>query len=121
MASLAGWIISLTVVAGTILALWHMRAADGIGRPPAAAGIAHGLAGAVGLAGLLLLVRGPVRGAASGVGSFGTTAAWLFAAALVSGLLVWQRRRRGPAVIMAVHAGFAVTGWVLLLAWLSLG
>jgi hypothetical protein len=121
MASLAGWIISLTVIAGTILAFWHLRATENGGRPPALAGIAHGLAGAVGLAVLLLVLHGPVRGAASGVGSFGTTSAWLFGAALVSGLVVWRRRRRSPAVMMAVHAGFAVTGWVLLLAWVSLG
>ncbi|HEY8290031.1 MAG TPA: hypothetical protein VIG49_12240 [Acetobacteraceae bacterium] len=119
MASASAWIMSLTVVAGVILALWHMR--GGSARPPALAGVAHGVAGAIGLGTLLLALGGPVRGVAFGAGSFGSTAAWLFAAALLSGGVIWWRRRDSPAVLMVVHAGFAVTAWVLLLAWASLG
>jgi hypothetical protein len=43
----------------------------------------------------------------------------LFGAALLSGVVVWLRHRTAPAVMMAVHAGFAITGYVLLLAWSS--
>jgi CHASE2 domain-containing sensor protein len=70
---------------------------------------------------LLLALQGPPRAVQSGAGGFGATAAWLFVASLVSGGVVWLRRRRGAAAWMAVHAGIAVTGYALLLAWDSLG
>jgi hypothetical protein len=117
----AVWILTLAVAAGTALALWHLRATGAGSRPPAAAGIAHGVIGAAGLAVLLLVLRGPPRGVAAGVGSFGSTAAVLFGAALLAGLIVLWRRRTGPAVTMAIHSGLAVTGYVLLLAWNGLG
>jgi hypothetical protein len=119
MASAAVWIISLTAAAGTILGLWHIR--EGVGRPPLWMGVLHGLAGTIGLGVLLLALQGPERGIASGVGAFGKMAAWLFAAAVVSGVLIWMRRRNGPAATMIVHAGIAITAWVLLLAWNALG
>ncbi|HVY15266.1 MAG TPA: hypothetical protein VHB27_08565 [Rhodopila sp.] len=121
MASAATWVITLAVIAGTLLAFWHLRAAEGIRRPPAWAGMAHGLAGAVGLGLLLLALRGPARGAAEGTGSFGRIAAWLFGGALAVGLAVWARRRRGPMLTVLLHTALAVTGWVVLLAWAVLG
>lgn len=120
MVSVAVWVLTLAVAAGTILALWHLRATDdGASRPPLAAGIAHGVVGGVGLVVLLLALRGPARGVTAGVGSFGTMSAVLFAAALLTGLVILVFRRR--AVVMAIHAGIAVSGYVLLLAWNSLG
>jgi hypothetical protein len=119
--SAATWIITAAVLAGTVLAFWHLRAAEGVARPPGWAGLAHGLAGAVGLALLLLALRGPSRAVAEGAGSFGTIAAWLFGVALIVGGLVWVRRRRGPMLAILLHAVLAVTGWVVLIAWVSLG
>ena len=80
-------------------------------------GILHGVIGAAGLAVLLLALRGPPRGVAAGAASFGPTAGWLFGAALLSGAVVYLRRRKGVAVMMAIHAGMAITGYALLLAW----
>jgi hypothetical protein len=111
--------LTVAVAAGSALALWHLRAADGATRPPVAAGIAHGVVGAAGLALLLLALRGPARGVGAGVGSFGTVAAVLFVAALLTGIVMLLLRRKG--VVMAIHAGVAITGYVLLLAWSSLG
>ncbi len=121
MVSVSVWLLSAAVIAGTVLALWHLRGNEAGSRPPPAAGLAHGAAGAAGLAALLLALQGPPRGVAAGAGSFGATAAWLFAAALLTGAAVLFRRRQGPAVMMAVHAGVAVTGYVILLAWNALG
>lgn len=73
----------------------------------------------MGLGALLLALRGPARGIANGVGSFGTTAAALFAAALVTGVVLLMLRRK--PLVMAIHAGIAITGYVLLLAWDALG
>jgi len=117
----AVWILSLAVAAGTILGLLHLRATDAKTRPPTWAGIAHGVVGALGLAALVLALQGPPRGVAEGAGSFGATAGWLFAAALLTGAIVFVRRRNGPAVTTAIHAGLAITGYALLLAWNSLG
>lgn len=121
MLSASVWILSLAVVAGSVLGMLHLRASEGVRRPPLWMGIAHGLTGAVGLALLVPVLRGPPRGAASGTTTFGPMAGWLFVAALATGALLLARRKRGPALTMVVHAGLAVTGWVLLLAWNALG
>jgi hypothetical protein len=96
--------------------LWHLR---GGSRPPLVAAIVHGLVGAAGLVVLVFALQGPPRGIATGVGSFGTVSAALFAAALLAGIVLLMLRRKG--IVMAIHAGIAITGYVLLLAWNSLG
>ena len=110
-------VLTLAVAGGTILGLLHLRAT----RPPLPFGIIHAIAGAVGLALLLPVAFGPPRGVAAGAGLFGPTAAWLLVAALLTGAVVLQRRRNGPVVMMAIHAGIAITGYLLLLAWYSVG
>ncbi len=117
----AFYVLTLAVAAGTILALWHMRATDGTGRPPPAAGIAHGLAGITGLALLIPVLLGPPRGIAAGAGSFGQIAGWLFAAAILTGATILVRRRNAPTVTMAIHSGIAITAYVMLVAWYSVG
>jgi hypothetical protein len=114
----AFYALTLAVAAGTILALWHMRAIEGAPRPPLAAGIAHGLAGAVGLLLLIPALLGPPRGAAAGAASFGMIAGVLFAAALLSGVVLLLRGR-AASVTMAIHAGIAITGYVVLVAWFA--
>ena len=112
--------MTVAVAAGSLLALWHLRAIDGEGGPPLAAGVAHGVVGALGLALFLLsLLGGPVRGAATGVASFGALSAWLCAGALLTGVVMFWLKRKGP--VMAIHAGVAISGYVLLLAWNALG
>jgi hypothetical protein len=102
-----------------VLALWHLRATEGARRPPLVAGIAHGGIGTVGLTLLLLALRGPPRGIDAGAGSFGSASAVLFSAAVLTGIVLLLLRRKG--VVMAIHVGIAITGYVLLLAWASLG
>ena len=112
--------LTVAVVAGAVLALWHLRATDaGVSLPPFGAGIAHGAAGAVGLVLLLLALMGPARGVEAGAGSFGTTAAVLFGGALVTGIVILMIRRK--AVVIAIHAGIAITAYVLVLAWSAVG
>ena len=119
MVSAAVWILTLAVAAGTVLGLWHLRADEAVPRPPLAAGLAHGIIGTIGLAALLWALRGPPRGVDTGVASFGPTAAVLFSAALVTGIALLLLRRK--SIVMAIHAGIAIAGYVLLLAWNSLG
>jgi hypothetical protein len=87
--------------------------------PPLAVGIAHGGVGAAGLAILLFALRGPARGVEAGVGSFGLASAMLFAGAVLTGAVLLLLRRK--KVVMAIHAGIAISGYVLLLAWDALG
>jgi hypothetical protein len=117
--TVAVWVLTLAVAAGTVLALWHLRATDGTSRPPQVVGIAHGVVGAVGLGLLLLALGGPPRGVDAGVGSFGTWSAVLFAGALATGIGILLLRQK--TIVMTIHAGIAVTSYVLLLAWDALG
>jgi hypothetical protein len=115
----ANILLTLAVIGGVVLALWHVRAAEPSQRPPLAFGIAHGLIGVAGLAALLVALWGPPRAVAAGAGSFGGVAAWLLGAAvLLGGALLL--RRRVAAVLIVLHAGVAICGWVLFLAWSSL-
>jgi hypothetical protein len=83
------------------------------------AGIAHGVVGIAGLWVLLLALKGSTRGVETGTSSFGMMAAALFAAAILTGAIIFIRRRTG--IVMAIHAGMAIAGYVLLLAWAALG
>jgi hypothetical protein len=116
--------LSLAIGLGVVLALWHLRASEGKSRPPWAIGVVHGILGAAGLAALILVLQGPRRGDAMGVGGFGVTAAVLFVLALPAGLGIRLLARRLPRVaasLIVLHAAVAVTGYVLLLAWSSMG
>jgi hypothetical protein len=114
-------VLSAAVALGTSLAIQFMRFGR---RVPWLVGGAHGTLGILGLTALLLArTRGPVLGAANGVSSFISVALTLGFAALVLGLgIVALRRRsgRGIGLAIGVHATFAVTAYVLLLAYVSL-
>jgi hypothetical protein len=121
MPSVAVAILSVTVVLGIALAMVHLR---GTSRPPWMIGALHGVLGAVGLGTLVLALRGPPRGVQASVASFGGVAAVLAAAALAVGLGVVtlaRRSRRGVGLAIAVHFTLAVTAYVLLAAYVSLG
>jgi hypothetical protein len=118
--SAAVWILTLAVAAGSALAIWHLRVNESGGRrPPVGVGIAHAVVATIGLGALLLALRGPPRGVANGAGSFGTIAAFLFAAALITGIALLLLRRQ--PLVMAIHAAIAITGYAIVLAWASLG
>ena len=87
-------------------------------------GAVHGSAGLIGL-GVLIAALGPGvhRGAASGTASFGLIAAVLLAIALLAGgFIATQRMRRHavPVLAIAVHVTIAITGFVILLAYVSI-
>jgi hypothetical protein len=83
----------------------------------------HGIFGAVGLGLLIVALRGPRRGDAMGVGSFGIAASVLFGIALTFGPFIPLLMKRAPrfaGLLMATHATLAITAYVLLLAWVSM-
>ena len=67
------------------------------------------------------IVAKPCRIAVIGAGSFGNIAGWLFAAAVLTGATILTRRRKAPTVTMAIHSGIAITAYVMLVAWYSVG
>jgi len=67
------------------------------------------------------LLLGPARGTAADAAAFGPIAGWLLGGALVTGALIFLRRRRDPAVTMAIHVGIAITGNIMLVAWYAVG
>jgi hypothetical protein len=87
-------------------------------------GVVHGLLGADGFFLLITALQGPRRGDAMGVGSFGVAATVLFGIALTIGLCIPLTLKRSPRIaglIIATHATIAITAFVLLLAWASMG
>jgi hypothetical protein len=101
--------------------MFHLR---GTSQRKRTLAILHGLAGATGFALLLIALQGPRRGDAMGVGSFGIAASVLFGAALALGPFIPFSLRRSPlttGVTIATHACLAIAGFVLYLAWTSIG
>ena len=110
-------------VLGGVLAMAHLRASDAA-LPGWPIGALHGILGAVGLAALVVALRGPPRGVAMGVGSFGRIAAGLLVGALIAGLgilVARLRRRRVLSLVVGVHATVAISGIVVLAAYTLVG
>ena len=116
-------ILTVVVMLGSVLAVLHLRI-EGHTAPPWPLAALHGLLAIVGLCCLALALRGPPRGLDQGTASFGTIAAALITmAALVGvGLLaahVFKRRIAG--IMVGVHATLAVSGFVVLAAYVFVG
>ena len=123
MLALAFGVLLVAGVLGGVLAMARLRA-SGTALPGWPIGAVHGMLGVIGLAALLVALRGPPRGVAMGVGSFGRIAAGLLAIALIAGLgiLVGRvRRRRVAGLIVGVHASVAISGIVVLAAYTLVG
>ncbi len=118
----AAGVLGVTALGGMLLFALYGRIASrgGIWLPGA-------LHGALGVAGLLLLLAGlsgPARGVTTGVASFGRVAAVLVGVAALAGAVVFvgRLRGRGPsAVVLGVHASLAVAGLVMLVAYVGAG
>lgn len=120
--SLAFWVVLAAVMMGAGLGLRFLNPAW-----PRLAWIAaiHGLVGTCGLALLLLALRTPdAKADASGIGAFSRYAAVLIACAWIAGLglAFWPfRNPRSLGLLIAIHGTIAVSGFVLFMAYRSLG
>lgn len=114
-------VLLLAVTLGAFLGLLHLR--PGRPSPPWPFGAVHGLIAASGFGLLLASLGGPARGLTNGTAQFGVFAASLFALALIAGLgvLALLSAGRRPGFLIAVHAGLAVTGFVVLAAYVFAG
>jgi len=116
-------IVGSAALLGTMLAVQHMSAKSAAAAPWQIA-ILHGLLGIVGLICLVWALRGPARGLDQGTASFGLISATLIApAALIGGGMFALRLlgRRIPGTLIGVHATLAVSGLVVLAAYVLVG
>jgi hypothetical protein len=116
-------ILGGAVLLGSVLAVLHLQT-EGRATPPWRLAALHGLLAISGLGCLALALRGPPRGLDYGTASFGTIAATLITmAALVGGGLLAAHvfKRRIAGIMIGVHATLAVSGFVILAAYVFLG
>jgi len=116
-------ILGIAVLLGSALAVVHLRT-DGAVAPTWKLAALHGVVAVVGLGCLALGLRGPPRGLEQGTASFGMIAVALIAAAatLGAGLVATRlRQRRLPGLMIGVHATLAVSGFVILMAYILAG
>lgn len=116
-------LLGLAVLAGTALALVGARASGKL--PSVWLASAHGIVAVSGFAILLAaLIEGPARGTATGTQSFGAIAAVLLLLAVclgIASLVIHARKRRLPGFWASAHAAIAISGFVILAAYVLLG
>lgn len=118
----AAFVLIGAVTLGALVAVVQLQAP---GRPPIpwAVALLHGVLGAAGLAMVLAAPAVAHGGAATGTTGFRATAVVLLLVALGLGMLIlWTRIRRRPLsfTLVGVHALFAISGVVMLGAYLAL-
>jgi hypothetical protein len=112
--------LGAAVVVGTVLATYYLRQTH-IGPAPWPFAVAHGFLGLGGLGCLLLSLGGPPRGVDQGTASFGAISAVLIAMAAAAGAALLARRfikRWRGGTLIGLHATLAVSGFVILAAYL---
>jgi hypothetical protein len=112
--------LAAAVALGGALAVIYLRGqtAAAISWP---LGALHGLLGIAGLTCLLLSLRGPPRGLDQGVASFSAISAGLIALAALAGggiFVVHVVKKRRASSLIGLHATLAVSGFVILAAYL---
>jgi hypothetical protein len=116
-------ILTIAAALGAVLAVLHLRT-DRTAAPPWPLGALDGILALIGLACLALALRGPPRGVEQGTAAFGIIAAVLFVLAALLGAKLLAahifKKRIGGGTI-AIHATLAVSGFVILAAYVFAG
>ena len=112
-------VLLIAVLFGCLLAGLHLagRTAE---RTPWPVALMHSGLALTGFAVLLAALRGPPRGADQGVAQFGIAAAGLLAVAAIVGAQIFVRfrlRRKNAGALVGIHAALAVSGVVILAAY----
>ena len=116
-------VLGMVVLLGCALAVLHLRN-DGARTPPWPLVALHGLLAIVGLCCLALALRGPPRGLAQGMASFGIIATVLITLCALAGaglLAAHILKKRIPGLVIGIHATLAVSGLVILAAYVLAG
>lgn len=112
-------VLGSAVLLGSVLAVLHLRSNRAGARIGALGGL-HGLLALGGLGLLLAALGGPSRGPGMGTSLFGMISAGLIGlAALMGGAILVLRllKRRLAGALIGVHAILAVSGFVVLAAY----
>jgi hypothetical protein len=115
--------LGIAVLLGAVLAVLYLRGGPAWSALPLLAAF-HGLLATAGLICLVLALGGPSRGGHMGTAAFGTIAACLIAlAALAGGWMFagYLRGKRRSEMTMGLHATLAVSGFVILAAYIFAG
>ncbi len=115
-------LLSIAVLAGSVLAVLHMR--ENAALPPLPWGLLHAATALAGLVLLAIAISGPVHGLRQGTAGFGAAAAALLVfAALLGAALLAARLRRGKVSdgLIGMHAMIAISGFVVLMAYYFAG
>jgi hypothetical protein len=116
-------ILAVVVLLGSVLAVLHLRM-NGLAAPPWPLAALHGLLAISGLCCLVLALRGPPRGLDQGTASFGIIATALITLAALAGaglLATHILKRRIAGIMLGIHATLAVSGFVILAAYIFAG
>jgi hypothetical protein len=115
----AFYILSAAVVLGLGLSLFHLGVVPWRSWIVAAL---HGVVAATGLGVLVFALKGPVRGFAHGVDSFGEIAALLAAAALLLGsIFLFFPKTSRHGWLIGAHATLGIAAFVFLSGYVLLG
>jgi len=115
-------ILGIAVLLGSVLAVLHLQTESST--PAWSLPALHGLLAVGGLSCLALALRGPPRGLDQGVASFGIVATSLITLAALIGVALLSKRifkTRISGMMIGIHATFAVSGFVILTAYVLLG
>lgn len=113
-------VLAAAALLGAALAVPYLRGGNAKAAPWPLAGL-HGAIGIGGLCCLVLALRGPRPVLGQGTDSFGIVAATLLALAALAGLgtlLMRRSRRRRGGTLIGLHATLAISGLVVLAAYL---
>jgi hypothetical protein len=116
-------IVAVAVLLGSALGVMHLHS-EGHTAPPRLLAALHGIFGIGGFGCLALALRGPARGLDQAIGAFGAIAAALIALTALLGvsfIATRLRERRPTGLLIGIHATLAVSGFVILAAYVFAG
>jgi hypothetical protein len=116
-------IIAIAVLLGAALGGLHVQT-EGRAAPPWLLAALHGLLGISGLGCLIFALCGPARRLDQATGSFGIISVALIALAALLGvsfMVTRQRKGRPAGILIGIHATLAVSGFVILAAYVFAG
>jgi hypothetical protein len=115
-------IFGVVVLLGAVLAVLYLRTKSAA--PPWPLAPLHGVLAIIGLSCLALALRGSARGLDQGTASFGMIAAALFTLAALVGAGFFAAhvfKRQITGTMIGIHAALAVSGFVILAAYVFAG
>jgi hypothetical protein len=116
-------IVVIAALLGSALGVMHLQS-EGRADPPWPLAALHGIFGIGGFACLVFALRGPARGHDQAIGSFGMIATALIALTALLGVSFIAARllkRRPAGILIGIHATLAVSGFVILAAYVFAG